>query len=402
MKKILFAFATILLAIVPNHQVFAAGLCDVSREAAKIASQIRGLRLKHEVPCSVESKDEVRRYLLHAIATKLPEGRLKQEEITYQALGMIPPDYDYKEGLLKLLTSQLAGYYDPEKDRYVMANWIPASMQTAIAVHEMTHALQDQYFELDDILNHDKFSSDELMARSAYIEGDATAVMSDYSRSLMGAPSVTNSDSVKSEIAMSVLSFNMLAGLEDIPYSLKTLVTFPYTSGFGFTHSLLREGGYKAIDKGFKRFPRSTEEILHPEKYRSEQADFQKLKPAQHPDAPKDTPPLYTDSWGEFGTSSLLSSYFKDKTRASEAASGWGGDTIALYEHNGSHFVTWVTAWDTAEDASEFVKTYQESLRGRLPGSIRNATLNKKLTLSDKSSMFIKIEGVQVTIYWSK
>ena len=108
-------------------------------------------------------------------------NRLYSEGVVYQRLALVPKDFKYESGIIDLYTSQIGGYYDPKKDHFVMAKWIPASLQFPVAVHELVHALQDQHFKLDTFLDPKTMTSDALMARAALVEGDATAVMIDYS-----------------------------------------------------------------------------------------------------------------------------------------------------------------------------------------------------------------------------
>ncbi|NLF24080.1 MAG: hypothetical protein GX589_00270, partial [Deltaproteobacteria bacterium] len=117
--------------------------CGIAAEALKEASRIRGLKIKREVSCQLQSQEEVKAHLLKVIAEKMPSGRLELEGAVYEAFGLIPDGYAYKEGILEMYMGQIGGYYDSEKKHYVMAAWLPGAMQVPIAVHELTHALQD-------------------------------------------------------------------------------------------------------------------------------------------------------------------------------------------------------------------------------------------------------------------
>ena len=180
-------------------------------------------------------------------------------------IGFIPLDFNYQQGLIDLYLSQLGGYYDPEKRHFVMAAWMPVMLQTTIAVHELTHALQDQYFNLATFTDQNKYTSDQLMARSALVEGDATLVMLDYQRRLMGQAGLESDKSVSGVMLQNIIGASMMAPMANVPSSLQNLLIFPYTSGLRFAHEFLKDGGYKRLDKIFRSPPRSTEEILHPE-----------------------------------------------------------------------------------------------------------------------------------------
>jgi hypothetical protein len=339
--------------------------CNIAKSAIDAASDIRGLKAKKKVPCLVHTKEQVKGFLLHTIDTKLPEGKLKNEGILYKALGMIPEDFGYEEGLVEMYISQIGGYYDPEKQHFVMAGWMPGVFQTTIAVHELTHALQDQYFSLDKFMDHKIPNSDLLMARSALVEGDATAVMVDYSRRIAGQPQIETEDNVEAVMMQNVFSAAMISGFGSIPSSLQNLLIFPYTSGLRFAHTLLLEDGYKAVDKAFKNPPESTEEILHPEKYLKGEKSYRMVTDEEVAiELPEGAKEIYKDVFGEFGTSSLLGMFHKDKRDVAVAAAGWGGDRASVFEDKKGvlHF-RWITLWDTEKDAKEFYASYSTGLK---------------------------------------
>ena len=358
-------------AIKTNMPVVVEGAdCSIAQSAIVSASRLRNLKIKRKVPCRLQDRAEVERYLRTTIDKKIPRERVRQEGEVYRLLGLIPADYDYFNGLIDLYTDQLGGYYDPDQEYYAMASWMPMVMQMPIAVHELTHALQDQHFGLDDAIDHEKQVSDSLMARSGLIEGDATAVMLDYSRELSGQPSIAREESISAFMMQNITGAMITASMHKAPTALQALLIFPYVSGLNFAHALLKTDGYNAIDKAFHRYPRSCEEILHPEKYLSAKPDFKDLEVLPPPNSVKRAAvpkPEFTDRLGEFVISTLLGSYIPPK-QASIAAAGWGGDAVALYEgdtFNGAQILTWHVAWDTEADALEFISALEIAYRKR-------------------------------------
>ena len=342
--------------------------CSIASNAIEIASKIRGLKIKRTVPCKLQDKQEVEQYLRDTIKTKVPKTRLRSEERIYKLLGLLPESYQYESGIVDLYTSQLGGYYDPEKDFYAMAAWMPDSMQTPIAVHELVHALQDQYHSIEKLLDHKTATSDQLMARSALIEGDATAVMLDYSLGLQGAPLLSEQDSVSAFLLQNISGALLSSSTGDAPQGLYAMMIFPYVSGLNFVHLHLKEGGYKAVDKVFSRIPKSTEEILHPEIYLSGERSYIEVEVEKYAGnvVGRAEKPIFEDTLGEFFITTTLSSQV-GPAAASEAAQGWGGDKIALYELKDSSkdFMVWISNWDSNEDAEEFYKAMSDSLKKR-------------------------------------
>src|SRR5215831_7784750 len=102
------------------------------------------------------------------------------EEVTLKKLGLAPPDFQYRALMLRVLTEQVAGYYDPKVQTFHLADWVDVDGQRPIMAHELTHALQDQHFNLRRFEHWPKGDSDAELAAHALIEGDATLAMVMY------------------------------------------------------------------------------------------------------------------------------------------------------------------------------------------------------------------------------
>jgi hypothetical protein len=352
------AAEAVLLVLSPSVWAEERADCSLAKSALKIASEIRGLKPKRSVVCKVQSKADVERYLKNVIDEKFPVSLLKNEARVYKHLGLIPRDYDYVDGLLKLYLGELGGYYDAEKEYYAVADWMPLMVQMPIAVHELTHALQDQHFGLDTLVDPRIKSSDQALASSALAEGDATAVMFDFSRIPIGQPPLAEEESIADSMMQIVFGSVFSPSAQHSPQALRALLMFPYVSGLHFAHRLLRKGGYTEVNKAFLRMPQTTEEILHPEIYLRSQKSFSVI---DTPAAPKGlslakAEPVFVDTLGEFFIATWLGQTI-GPAAASLAAAGWGGDRIALYELKDSTegLLVWHLRWDSKKDADEFV-----------------------------------------------
>jgi len=238
-------------------------------------------------------------------------------------------------------------------------------------VHELTHALQDQHFDLEAFVSPTVENSDMLLARAALVEGDAMAVMVDASRIPLGQGSIRYDPSVDLVIAQSVIGMRMMPGLEGVPEGLKNLLVFPYTSGLRFAHDRLKRGGFQAIDRVFKAPPRSTEEILHPELYDRTEPSFRRFDDSVAPAVIGGGEVMYGDVVGEFLLGAALGALSGDIPGAARVAAGWGGDRATLVKRAGHErpTVVWRLGWDTTADAAEFCDFMVALLkRGVLPG----------------------------------
>jgi hypothetical protein len=176
-------------------------------------------------------------------------------------------------------------------------------------------------------------------------------------------------------------------GLEKTPEALRALLLFPYTSGLRFAHKLLLRGGYVEIDKAFRAPPESSREILHPEVYLSGKGSpsIPSLSELDRGGAKGES--IYTDIIGEFAVSAILGSGVKDKSRAIEAAKGWLGDRVGVYQlSEAQRVVSWKTRWESEQEAIEFAQAYSAFIEARYSTKIsangRYVTPSKEITIS--------------------
>ncbi len=334
--------------------------CDRVDDLISELPSLRALSFLKEVPCKLTSKEEVEAYLDYLLSKEITAKKLEKEEIIFKALGVIPSDYAYKSGIVKLYKDQVGGYYNPEKKYYAMASWMPINLQDPIAIHELTHALQDQHFDLESIMDESLFS-DELIARAALIEGDATLVMTDYSRRLIGLPSIQEDESVSSFMLQTIVAASFGGSMKDTPAALQAMLLFPYISGLKFAHAITKEGGLDAINSALKNPPLGSNEILHPEKYLERinnphsPLPVKKLTCDQTPSFEDEVYSLtFEDILGEFGTSTFLIAYNKTHI-APTIASRWQDDRICFYESTSSRYITWEHAWETPLAQEKFL-----------------------------------------------
>jgi hypothetical protein len=129
---------------------------------------------------------------------------------------------------------------------------------------------------------------------------------------------------------------------------------FPYREGLAFVAALRRRHPWSAIDAVFKRPPRSTEQIIHPEKYVADEKPIAVAAPA--------SPPGYSVAsstvWGELGFDLFLRAHGVDDGIAAQAAAGWGGDRVIVLAKDGDVRPERAIglgrfAWDTEVDAIE-------------------------------------------------
>ncbi len=310
-------------------------------EILKSVTSIRGLPKKQPIRMSVMSRDQI-----GAMVRREGEKEYNPiEERVLKRLGLIPEQADFKKMVFDLLTEQLGGFYDGKSKQLCIADWTPLEAQRVVWAHEFTHALQDQNFDLEQLLKDEK-NPDRRMAKRALAEGDGTQAMIEFQRHegfLLTTMVVLEMSRMKSPV------------LDHVPAAIKADLLFPYLNGLEFVKALrqaaLTRGRNQnaAVDDAFRNPPDSTEQILHPEKF------LDRELPAKV-DAPKIEGELERDVFGEFGWTRLFATRMP-MTTAQRAAAGWGGDRSIVYGSIASESdpisIVNLSIWDTVTDAIE-------------------------------------------------
>jgi hypothetical protein len=364
---------------------------------------IRGLGFRNPVPVVAVSATAARRMLEREVERRFAPGELATVGRVYAALGLVPPGTDLEQAVLALYGSQLAGFYDPVTRQMVLVNealrtgFFTRVVESVIRrdlagemvlAHELTHALQDQHFGLD--TGHaDVGEDDAQLAVRAVYEGDAT---------LAGYATVLGSLRPRAAVGLARklegVSEQVKRDYPDVPALIRESVVFQYVAGVNFVSWAYKHAGWEGVNALLTRPPRSTEQVLHPEKY------------FVHPEYPIRVQlgalaPYLRGEWqlaaeatlGEF-TIRLLAERFVDRTRATEIAAGWDGDRLMAMAHGPELALVWLTAWDSERDATEFSTAWATVLAGRHPGAA--ATSDTVVSLPGAQPYYLERRGSKV------
>ena len=143
-------------------------------------SEILDLPIKAPLRESLRSKQDIRKYIIRTENEDSTDAERYADEKTLEAFGLIPKGFPLDAYMLRTLTDQVAGLYDPISKEFYIADWIPASEQSSVMAHELTHALEDQSFDVDPWIKAVRTNYDAEAARQAVSEGSALAAMFDY------------------------------------------------------------------------------------------------------------------------------------------------------------------------------------------------------------------------------
>src|ERR1044072_7297855 len=320
-----------------------AAIVSTTAAVLKETSELRELPILRAVKSGAQSRADIERMIVTNLDTDTTPAEMHATEVLLRVFGLAPEDFAYRPFLIKLLTEQVAGYYDPKAQQFYLADWIELEGQKPVMAHELTHALQDQHFNLKLFENWPKGDSDAELAAHALIEGDATLAMTLY----------------MAKNPLVALAFIRSLGSQELateqfkqaPRALRESLLFPYEEGSAWATQLYKRGGWEMVSRAFTKLPQSSEQILHADKYFAYEAPqkiaLPELKPLLGPSWKR----INNDVNGEWGCYLVLDEYLNDAVESKQASAGWGGDRFALYETSkpGEVFMAQLTAWDTEE-----------------------------------------------------
>ncbi|MGQ0648290.1 MAG: hypothetical protein ACT4P7_12040 [Gemmatimonadaceae bacterium] len=315
-----------------------------------------GVKFKSPPKYEVRSKDEVRQFLEKRFTEDLPDAEVRGTERAYKRFGLLPGTLDLRSFMLKLLTEQIAGYYDPATKVLYIVQGASDDMLSITVSHELVHALQDQYFNLDS-LQKVKRRNDRQVAAQAVIEGQA---MLEQIASMIGSGTAIANlpggwDRVREMIRDGQNSMPIFA---NAPMLIQETLLFPYLSGAEFMKNWKEKSGGKLP---FDDMPVSTEQVMHEDRFfldRDEPTAITLPAPAGGGDA-------YENDFGEFETRLFLFQHLKDRDAAFRGAAGWDGDRYVSFTTGRGDGVAWLSVWDTSVDAAEFYDLVDTALLKR-------------------------------------
>ena len=342
----------------------AARPADLGALLDRIGPEIAALRglPPWDVPADLITRDEFRVELDQDFAEDYTAEEAELDQLELELLNILSPDQDVRELQQRLLGEQIVGYYDSESEEMVAVGDENTSEPLLIwtLAHEYVHALQDRKFDLDAIEDSIGDNQDALLAFYALVEGDATLAGSQYTFQALDPEDIRDLESDSSNEDEVFLS---------TPRAITQILIFPYDAGSGFVASLIGSGGWNGVDDAYARLPSSTEHVMHPSKYRSneqpldvELTDLSRVLPGSWTEVRRNVT-------GEFFLKVLLEETL-GRQAAAAAAAGWGGGAYSLYRNErGQGLMTMKFRWDSDSDLDEFWRAFVDFMTGGGLGS---------------------------------
>jgi hypothetical protein len=349
----------------------AAALVD---DVAGAVEELRGLEFRQPVPVEVIDDDAAREHVIQRLESFQSREQLDAVELAYKLLGLLPPEIDILQAYLDALREQAGGFYDPASKSFYLLDDMPPALGPMLAAHELTHALEDQYYDLDTRLREAIHNDDLIFAHSAVHEGSASLLMTIYSAQQMLAGEMD-------PIAMQAFAETEAAKAEvllSLPPLLQRQLVGPYVLGTGFLTggnvlgAMVQGFPKEKADRIYADGPLSSEQILHPSKYWDEGSR----------DDPRAVSlggagEILGSGWrrsfsgvlGEISLGVLVGAptprdfaalaIYDGEAWTNQAASGWDGDRWELWQREGESVVLLGTVWDSPADADQFAAALQ-------------------------------------------
>lgn len=351
-------------------------------EILKAVSAESGFPIKHEVKKRLTSRDDIVAYVTKHMNEDEDAQRLRRSEAVLKKFGLLPRDFDLEKFLVAILREQVAGYYDPKTKFVNLLDWIEPEQQRPVMAHELTHALQDQSFDLEKWMRagevdlaskkqptpSDITNDEATAARQAVVEGQATVVLLDYLLTPTGQ-TVLNSPQL-----VEAMKAGMMSGTPDsvefrkAPIYLREALLFGYLRGLDFTIALMKAGGkQKAFEGAFLNPPQTTRQIMEPATYLA----GEKLAPMPLPDFERDFKKYERydiGAIGEFDLAVLLEQYAGEEVSNKLYPSWRGGYYYAVLPKGnpaGQIGLLYVSRWSDGASAGDFVDIYAKALTSR-------------------------------------
>ena len=323
-------------------------------EIERAVEEIRGLKFKEPVDYNILTRAEIKEVVSGKLREVYSDVEFAQIGAAMGRLGLLPEGYPLRQAYVDLMGEQIAAFYDQHAHKLFMFEdaTLENQQNRMVLAHELTHALQDQHFNLKRLPLEVKTNDDRAMAASALVEGDATLVMTEYMVRNFSLQSLK--DSVTTTLAQDTVQ------LQKAPRFLRELLVFPYIRGQEFCGALFASGGYDAISEAYANPPSSSAQILEPSKYMGDVVEPVKI---EWPDtALAGVKPTVDNVVGEFALRLLIAEW-APQLPAEQIASGWRGDRYLSYRMGEA--LVWQSLWQDEQQALEFANAQRAVLEKR-------------------------------------
>lgn len=368
-------------------------------DLAKTVAALRRLPLKRAltVKASTEPVRPVNEY--RGIAS------VQAVETAYKIVGLITADTNLGERLAEYRRIENLIRYDSGAASIALSGDV-ATLGEAFQLHPsrppsafplllaIMKALQEQHFNWSTAIDG-AYSEDRRMALRAVAAGDALLTAMARAQE-SNAPRLTSA-----ELTMAHRLADRWDRLgAELPDFLRRQLSFPYREGASFANWAFAGKGWDGVNALYADPPRTSAEILHPEKYFMERGAPLRFFPAGFLLRMK-IGTTFEQSIGESLIGALLEREVSPKAAATMAAA-WRGDRLFFFHDGASAVTVWYSAWENAASADKFSAAYRAVLETRQRVRFRPAPQSKNNFLiaeaRDRGAMALQVNGSNVVL----
>ncbi len=340
---------------------------DQIRKVTDEIARITGLEVKRAVPSETITREAWKKWVDDEIRRTVKPEEIRADETTLRLLGLIPQDFDLRKATVDLLGEQAAALYDHRRRKMLFVEGGAAGfMQEAVLVHELSHAVADQHFDMRHFLDKGAKTDESQTARLAVVEGQAMWIMLESQVQRMGGGSLaTNRTALDLMLpAMGQLAAESYPVFAHAPLYLRETLVFPYTAGLLFQQAAVERFGKQAFSEVLRHPPNTTSEVLHPGRWPAAAVAAAPALPAV--ENPKSMKKISSGTLGELDLRILLKQYASEK-EADQVAPLWRAGAFELLENrkNRHPTVRWAVALESPEAAQRFLSLYARVIEGK-------------------------------------
>ena len=283
----------------------------------------------------------------------------------FELLGMASADTDLASFYARLENAPPGPFYDPvERAVLIPEQLLPLDdYQSLVLVGELTKALSHQHHPslVEALVAAEGSDVDRSAAHRALLEGEAILVQTLYIESLPPERRALLADQARRATEVADTGDGSVPSPDEVPRLMLETTRFPTRAGASLVIDLYRQGGFTALDQALDHPPETTEQVLHPDRYRA-------LEPAVELEpfglVVSGYEVVEEGTWGELRWRGLLA-HHSDPVSAARAAEGWGGDRYQLLWAPGSGKVAFAVrlAADSFVDESEVNAAVRDLIR---------------------------------------
>jgi hypothetical protein len=316
----------------PSGEPFSGEQLERLHQIRDTVSELRGIEPSNAIGEAVVTRDSIRAYYDEAYTDVSHQERRLQDSATlaYRLLRMLGPE-DTIEGVSSSSVGSLAiGFYVPRERRLVVVDDVEVGSlgEESTIAHEYVHALQDGAFNISSYRGRAWREEDTEYGTTAscVVEGDARIAEQLYLEEVYG-PNWYSLYLAEFDDEAAQDAFEAAA----VPDAMLRYFYFNYVECADFIFDIYTHDGWKGVDRLYEEPPATTEQVLHPDKYRS-------AEPPLHVEVVSLTRslgvgwrPVGHEVFGEFDVYNYLLTGKLSTAAASAAAKGWGGGQMSIY-----------------------------------------------------------------------